>query len=363
MAKRLARLEDEKFVGPEPMLTEVCTESDLGKAINWYNYVCDSGQAKEFVVEYMKKVKYDKNDIKKIGRAKINNSAGWMSRILTNGGVLPEGYEERLNGTIKASISKVEPEQDEIVVEPVKNVISIQQKVNNKVSELIGEIEEQIDLLIKVGKTDFNIGNWLRNNNVKPQISSKIAAYYRPLYIELYDALEGKDKELKVAYRHLKKIQLKNYVEFVRSILAATEARSIVEKASRKPRKKKQKPASVLSSKVQYLAEDETFKIKSVKPVDMVGAQQIWVFNVKYRNLTVYNAMSHSGISIKGTTLVGFDEKTSITKKLRKPEATLKAVLDGGKVGLRKIMDNIKCKPSAATGRINKETVILKVAK
>ena len=73
--------------------------------------------------------------------------------------------------------------------------------------------------------------------------------------------------------------------------------------------------------------------------------------------------MSHAGISVKGTTLIGFDEKTSITKKLRKPEATLKTVVEGGKVGLRKVMENINCKPSDANGRLNKETVILRVLK
>jgi hypothetical protein len=362
VAKRLAKLEDEKFMGPEPTLAEDCTDSDLAKAFNWYNYCCDNNQAKEFVIEYLRKIKYDKNEIKKFGRAKINNSTGWMARILTNGGHLPEGYGERMGAAIKAAIASVEPEVDnEPVV--VKNVVSIQDRINNKASELIGELEEQIDILIVNGTNSFNAGNWFRNNNVKPQIASKIAAHYRPLYIELYDAFEGKDKELKEAYRHLKKLQLKNYVEFVRSILASAEARSITERASRKPRKKKVKPAAVLASKVKYLAECKDYNIASIKPAEIVGAQQLWVFNAKTRNLTVINAMSHAGLSIKGTTVIGFDEKTSITKKLRKPEQTLEILKVGSKIVLRKLMDNIKCKPSVANGRLNKDTVILRAVK
>ena len=245
----------------------------------------------------------------------------------------------------------------------MKNVVSIQDRINNKASELIAEIEEQIDILMVNGTNSFNIGNWLRQNNVKPQIASKIAAYYRPLYIELYDAFEGKDKELKEAYRHLKKLQLKNRVEFVRSILAAAEARSIAERASRKPRKKKEKPAAVLAAKVQYLAECKDYNIASIKPAEIVGAQQLWVFNAKTRNLTVINAMSHAGLSIKGTTIIGFDEKTSVTKKLRKPEQTLEILKAGSKIVLRKLMDNIKCKPAAAKGRLNTDTVILRAVK
>lgn len=362
MAKRLARLEDEKFMGPEPVLSEGCTDSDVAKAFNWYNYCCDNNQAKEFVIEYLRKIKFDKNEIKKFSRAKINNSTGWMARILINGGSLPDGYGERMGAAIKTAIAAVAPEVEDAPV-VVKNVVSIQDRINNKASELIAEIEEQIDILIKNGTNSFNAGNWLRQNNVKPQIASRIAAYYRPLYIELYDAFEGKDKELKEAYRYLKKLQLKNRVEFVRSILAAAEAHSINTTVVRKPRKKKMKPAAVLAAKVQYLAECKEYNLVSIKPVDIIGAQQLWIFNAKTRNLTVINAMSHAGLSIKGTTIIGFDEKTSITKKLRKPEQTLEILKSGSKVVLRKLMDNIKCKPAVAKGRLNSETVILKAVK
>ena len=365
MAKRLAKLEDEKYMGSEPLLKEGCTESELAKAFNWYNYVCDNNQAKEFVVEYLKKIKYNKEEIKKISRAKMNSSTGWMARILTNGGSLPEGYGERMGASIKAALASVETivEEDEEDPAPVKNVISIQERIANKTADLIGDLEQQIDVFILQGKNSFNIGNWLRDKNVKPAIAQSIADYYKPLYAELFDAYEGKDEELKEAYSHLKKIQLKNYMEFVRSIVAASEVRATVEKAARKPRKKKEKPITVIVGKMKYLAEDKESGLKSVKPTDVVGAQQLWVYNVKYRNLSVYNAMSHAGLSVKGTTITGYDEKTSVTKKLRKPEVALKTVLDGGKVILRKAMDNIKCKPKTANGRINNETILLKVVK
>ena len=95
----------------------------------------------------------------------------------------------------------------------------------------------------------------------------------------------------------------------------------------------------------------------------IVGAQQVWFFNAKTRNLTVINAMSHAGLSIKGTTIIGFDEKTSVTKKLRKPEQTLEILKAGSKIVLRKLMDNIKCKPVVAKGRLNTDTVILRAVK
>jgi hypothetical protein len=131
--------------------------------------------------------------------------------------------------------------------------------------------------------------------------------------------------------------------------------------AVRKPRKKKVKPASVLVAKMKYKENDGDFK--SVNPCDIIGASQLWVYNTKTRNLSVYNAVGNSGLSVRGTTLTGFDEESSITKKLRKPESVIKPLLDGGKIYLRKVMENIKTVEQKATGRINVDTILLRVVK
>jgi hypothetical protein len=77
----------------------------------------------------------------------------------------------------------------------------------------------------------------------------------------------------------------------------------------------------------------------------------------------VYNAVGNSGLSVRGTTLTGFDAETSITKKLRKPESVIKPLLEGGKIYLRKVMDNITTTEQKATGRINTDTILLRVVK
>lgn len=87
------------------------------------------------------------------------------------------------------------------------------------------------------------------------------------------------------------------------------------------------------------------------------------MFNTKYRTLGVYNALGPAGLSVRGSTLTGWDEKTSVVKTLRKPNEQLKKLLEGGKIVLRKFMDEVKCKPKAATGRINKETVLVRIIK
>ena len=60
--------------------------------------------------------------------------------------------------------------------------------------------------------------------------------------------------------------------------------------------------------------------------------------------------------------LQNFEESTSISKRLRKPEVTLKDVLGGGKIILRKLMGDLSTKESLATGRINEDTIIVRVS-
>ena len=375
MAKKLktvrGKFADEKYLGSEPDLRGDVTNAQVIQAYNWYNYFYDSDQAKAWVIEYLKEFhKQDKELIKNANRIDSNHTrtTGWNCRILLLGGNLPDEIKERNEARIRtlaataarASASEAEaPAKEEEVVRPV---ISIQERVTNRANELIAEIEGHLDDFYRDGVV-FKPGDWLSQRDVKPAIAQRIADYYKPLYAELFDAYNGKDIQLKEGYASWKKTKLKIYLEFVKSIVSAAETRATVVKAARKPRKKKEKSPVQLVSKLKYKEKDEEYKLVSVDPKQIVGCNQLWVFNTKYRTLAVYNAMGPAGLNIKGSTLIGFDEKTSIVKKLRKPTEQLNKLKDGGKIILRKFMDGIKCKSKEATGRINNEIVLVRIIK
>ena len=362
---------DEKYLGQEPDLRGDVSNAQIIQAYNWYNYFYDSAQAKAWVIEYLKEFhKTDKELIKNANRIDDNRcrTSGWNCRILLLGGNLPDGIkvrnEERIRALAAGSNTSDTSAEEEVVKkeEVSKQVISIQDRVTNRANDLIASIEEQIDSFYRDG-TQFKASDWLSQHDVKPAIAQRIADYYKPLYSELFDALSGKVPELREAYSHYTKPKLKVYVEFIKSIVSAAETRAVVAKAVRKPRKKKEKPASVVVSKLKYKEKDETYNVVSVDPKQIVGANQLWVFNSKYRTLAVYNAMGPAGLNVKGSTLTGWDEKTSVVKTLRKPTEQLNRLKDGGKIVLRKFMDEIKCKPKTATGRINKDVVLVRIIK
>jgi hypothetical protein len=76
-----------------------------------------------------------------------------------------------------------------------------------------------------------------------------------------------------------------------------------------------------------------------------------------------YDALGPAGLSVKGTTLQGYDEETSVSKTIRKPDEVLPRLLKGGKLVLRKLMSEINSKESVPNGRINGDTILLRVIK
>ena len=55
---------DEQKMGTEPVFDETSTQTDIMSAMNWYGYFYEADQSKKWLVEYMKFVGYDKEEIK-----------------------------------------------------------------------------------------------------------------------------------------------------------------------------------------------------------------------------------------------------------------------------------------------------------
>ena len=176
--------------------------------------------------------------------------------------------------------------------------------------------------------------------------------------------------QLKEGYAHIKKPDIKNYRIAIGELIAALDFVIDSAKATRKPRKPKVYSADKLVAKLKYCTTDEKYKLASISPDQIVGANELWVFNIKTRKIGKYVATNidpkgmqrqGSGLSVKGTSIIGYNETESIQKTLRKPAEQLKEFKDAGKVKLRKFMDDIKTTDTKLNGRCNPDTVLLKV--
>jgi hypothetical protein len=227
------------------------------------------------------------------------------------------------------------------------------------------ELEDAIELFSADPETfdpkAFKVLNLLKGKQAKAAHARMIKDIYQRQYDEYLEVAEGSCEQLKEGYSHLSKAQLKKITAFYNEILSACDMLAQEAKVNRAPRAKKAKPVEKIIAKLKYQKSNEPLKLVSVNPADIVGAKELWVYNTKSRKLGKYVAKEFAELSVKGTSIINFDENTSVQKTLRKPEEQLKEFKAAGKVQLRKFLDDIKAVDIKLNGRINEEVVLLKV--
>jgi hypothetical protein len=373
--KRGATIHDGMGVEPTWLDQNDLSEQELklkiGSALNWYNYFYEKKKGKATLISYLKKTKHDAKTIKLVQKAPdfcIGSTVVAIARMRMNGleRTVPgantdEFLEKRLASIVEHGRNAAEPVAEVKSNIPVK---SIQQRTFETACGYAEAIEDAIEEFDSSGykTSEFDTFKHLRGQQVKAGVASIMLRMYSGQADELEEALAGKCEQLNEGYSHLKKAQLKRYAKFMRGICDDLERWVSNQKATRAPRKTKAKPIGKIVEKMKFARSNEEYKLQSIPPEKVIGAEQLWVFNVKYRTLGVYNAMGPAGLSVKGTTLQGFDEATSIKKKLRKPDDILKRCVSGGKIVMRKLMDEVNSKESALNGRLNEETILLRVA-
>ncbi len=187
-----------------------------------------------------------------------------------------------------------------------------------------------------------------------------IADRWRPLLDEVNEAIAKTDAQLVEGYEFLSRPQLKRFGKFLEVWITDCEAHGATKRKQRKTRVKKVKTPEQLVAKVKYLDKSKEFKVKSVDPKGMIGADCIIIFNVKYRFLTIYRAKDAQGMTIKGTTIQNFNTTKSKERRLRKTKPMLNVAAKMGIRGIGNEFKNVRTRDRVPTGRINKHCVIMR---
>ena len=363
---RTSKTLDEKYMGGEPDWgNQEPTMEMMSKAYNWYNYFHNHKDHAKAVRSFYKKDKSKFQLLNKLPDWRFTPVLATICRMRAKGCSVPQQSSDYFDESIQ-KLFDMGKEVVEAKKEEVKKTIpkvSIQERIREQVGNYIAEIEEQVDLFVNEYKSDFNMYDWLRSSDVKAQQSNAIADYYRPLLSELILTQAGKDPDLNEGYKDVSKKQLKSFIEFVQMLVDDATTWGTNQKTVRKTRIKKPQSVSKQVSKLKYQPEYKELKLVSINPADIIGCNQLWVYDTKDRKLKKFDAMGPAGLSIKGTTLQGFDPDSSEQKKIRKPEQVLPNVLSGGKRILSKLLPDINTKGTIPNGRINTNMIILRAIK
>lgn len=369
-AKNKARAEEaERMVkGSEVTLTADNYKSDFLHALNYYNANHDDKDKKKWFIKHMSK--QDKKlaiDLLKVDEYHFRH-AGILARLIDTGSELQEketNYLQERIAFLKEQVgvrqkSQIKQDKKDVAAAKVAtNVISIQDRMEEKAHDLAGEIEGAIDDFVLGGcKSDFSTKNYLLSNQVAGPIAKRIGEFFVPVVAELRAAYDGEDDQLVEGYSNFTRRELKRFIDFVDGIISDCNQMVQTAKANRAPRKRKEVPAAKQVAKLKYLREFAELGLKSASPASIIGSTEVWYYNTKYKHLGVYKGDNGGTLSVKGTTIIGFDIKESKRMTLRKPEEFFKG-LSMGKRALNSAMKTLKTKPAVPNGRFNEECVLL----
>jgi hypothetical protein len=343
-------------VNHEPMIDSAKYNISLANALNWYNQNNTSSDYKDwFITHFKKRINFPTGLIHDIEY----RSAGALVRMLANGNELTEQHMDRIESEFtriqKLSLAN-KAKQTEVVQAPAaKKAPSIQERMNDKVTDFVGEFNGLIDQFIEDGQQP-NVAALIKTIGISGPMGKKVMEKVRKPMAELNEVLSGEDKQLVEGWSNLKKVEIKKMLAIYESLMEKLQQAKVT--APVKTRKVKVKPAGVIVQKLKYMKEHTELKLKSVMPASIVGASEVWVFNTKYNKLQCYFAADGLSLSVKGTTLLNYNTEKSEQKTVRKPE-TVNVLSSAGKRTYSQFFKALTTKESSTNGRINEECILL----
>lgn len=304
-------------------------------ALNFANYTYDHADLRKFTEQYIaeQQLSYDLRKVPDWAFYLVGIQA-WLS---VKGASLPQEQLKRINRDIKTLETKYNIEEE-------KPTDFRAVRTSNLIAELEGLLDD-----VYLGKTLTQPLEIIRNagivslNEVREWFATQLEEITNPENAEYF----GNTKKLAIV---------------LKIILSDLEKADDL-----KPERKTRvvKPRAINPSKavknLKHLKEDKETGLKSINAENIIGSEILWTFNVKTRKLGRYIAKDGSKLMVKGSTVQNYDESLSTMKIVRKPKDVLPKVMTAGKVDQRKILEGINAVEQKLNGRINKETILMRV--
>jgi hypothetical protein len=339
---------------------------DFDTAMYYAHYELSSQNLKDECVKYAK--------IKKLAYKNIETNSvhdfatiGKICYILNRGAEVPDNWHEYTDAALAKFAEKVSIEEVVETTTEQKPVISIQDRMRDLAEAVSTEFDGWVDEFItdpQGFKPDsYNPYSVMVKAELKAGHARFIPKFYTRNKAEVELVISGNaDAQLIEGYGCYTKAQLKKLIKLYETIESAAKMIIDSSKTARKPRAKKAVSVDKIVDKLKYRKEDPALSIVSINPREIVGAQELWVYNTKTCKIGRYIALDSKGLNVKSATILNYTE-LSVEKTLRKPELQLKEFKAAGKVALRTFIDKIGTIDTKLKSRINENHILLKVIK
>lgn len=341
-------------------------EHKIYETLRHYNYFNDSKETFKWACDWIKQnmSRQALNEFKASSDRMFSITAGGLCKIMLNGGKISVKAKQLVDNEIamarQRGLQALTAEKPEV---PQRTIADI---IKDNTSNFIAEVEVMLDDFyrgIHIDIENYSVYNELKKIDAPASIAKALIEYYTPLKAEIEELLTKKTPDLVEGYNHLSLKQKRDYLALLNVIISDSEKYLDSKKALRKTRIKKPKSIDQQVAKVKYLKDSAEYKLTSINPSNIIGCDQLYMFNTKTRQLIYLSTTDAGGFKINGTTVQNIDEKTSVRKTLRKPDEFLSEFMKASKTKAYGLYSKLTTKPAAANGRINDCMILLKAFK
>jgi hypothetical protein len=356
---RLAsKIADKKFWGKQPDPAK-----DRAAFLTWCNAVVEKAEAKDWLETYLQTTG---RTLRGVPDSWINPSICHRARLKWLNCPFTETQDRLLEEGIESILKHAQEVDDENA--PAVYIPSIQERVRDKFHDVMGEIEGLLDDGIPA---DFDITKWFRDHSVSPTVAKMVADKLRPRADELNILLTSEDEEdpmlqqLFEGYSHMNVYGVEDLYKRLQLLIDDIDRMVQNEKRARVPRAPK--PVSVEKKlkhiNESYLKHSKDWNITSLDPSKILGANQLWTLNTKYKLLTVFRTDKMGGkLDVARCKVAGFNKNDSFTYRLGRGQKALQIVdivLKSTPALIKDVVKDLKQAPLQE--RINENTLLLRV--
>jgi hypothetical protein len=352
----------------EPMVEEG-NQTQLGAALSWYSSTTNKKDQKKYALEYFKANDKELYEMFAKYPEWIFITLGSCCRLLTRKQWIDptSTFMARRIAEMKAKqsiYSGAKDDDDDTTATPkaAVRVVTIQDRIRDKAHDIGGELEGEIDDYCQDGyKRDYKLKTAIAT--LSPQVAKILLKHYEPMAEELAELIgEAKPSNIKdyheqllEAYSHLTKRQQKYFHAFMKDLCDKLRQATVV---VAKPRRIKPKAPAQVTKYLKFKMADDALGLKSIDKTKLVDCLEVYIYNTKSRRIQRYTAASGSTISVKGTSLIGYDVNASVQRTVRKPE-DVKAMQGKTKRPMKQAFDTFRTKDAGVNGRVNADCIIL----
>ena len=134
----------------------------------------------------------------------------------------------------------------------------------------------------------------------------------------------------------------------------------VVTAKSAKPTKPK--APSVIVKSLKFLPKFDDLGLTSENPIKIVGSSSLVLYDTVKRRLSYYEAAKDSTLSVRGTTVIGYDVELSGIKTLRANDSVVDLKSMNKKQLVAKFT-SLRTKRGIPNGRTNVNEILLKIFK